>query len=625
MARRVLQPDTDADIQLREIITASTRSSFVVVAGAGSGKTTSLVKALDSTIRAHGAAFRRNRQRVACITYTEVAAKEIWNDVGNNPLAHVSTIHSFLWSIVHGFQRDIRAWVLQKIESKLDSLRTEAAAFTERTRASTRQKNQDSLQRYESHKVRAAALHSFRYGTGSDYANGILGHDDILKLATSFLSERHLLRLLVGQQFPFIFVDESQDTMPSVVDALRRVEAQLQLKFCLGFFGDPMQQIYATGIGRINAEPDWHQITKPQNFRCSARVLAVANAIRHPADGLVQVSGQKQPLVGSARAFVLPADARRDERIQQVRARIAEWNNDEHWRPDSPGGVKTLVIVHRMAAQRLGFATLYSAFNDEAPEALKAAFLEATAWPLRPFMQAIVPLARAVRAGKEFDAMAILRAHSPRLAKQSIRNDRLATVLRELRAASERLAELMSGEAQASCAAVLRFVRDAGIVALDPRLNLLLDQPPLPQEAEQPDTEESADVTALRAFFSCPAVELWGYEEYMDEQSPFSTQQGIKGTEFPRVLVILDDEEGNHPQFSYEKYLGMAPLSARDQQNLAEGRDTVVDRTRRLFYVCCTRALVDLAVVVFAQNTAQAEQHLRAAGLFAPEDVHRID
>jgi DNA helicase II / ATP-dependent DNA helicase PcrA len=93
----------------------------------------------------------------------------------NNSLAHVSTIYSFLWSIVHGFQRDIRAWVLQKIESKLDSLRTEAAAFTERTRASARQTNWDSLQRYESHKVRAAALHLFRYGTGSDYANGILG------------------------------------------------------------------------------------------------------------------------------------------------------------------------------------------------------------------------------------------------------------------------------------------------------------------------------------------------------------------------------------------------------------------------------------------------------------------
>jgi DNA helicase II / ATP-dependent DNA helicase PcrA len=64
-----------------------------------------------------------------------------------------------------------------------------------------------------------------------------------------------------------------------------------------------------------------------------------------------------------------------------------------------------------MVARRLGFATLYSAFNDEATEALKAAFMEATAWPLRRFTQVVVPLAGAVRAGKEFDAMAIVRAH----------------------------------------------------------------------------------------------------------------------------------------------------------------------------------------------------------------------
>ena len=55
------------------------------------------------------------------------------------------------------------------------------------------------------------------------------------------------------------------------------------------------------------------------------------------------------------------------------------------------------------------------------------------------------------------------------------------------------------------------------------------------------------------------------------------------------VLVVLDDE-GTHVKFSYEKYLGIKPLSDRDQANLQEGKETSVKRTRRLFYVCCTRA-----------------------------------
>jgi DNA helicase-2/ATP-dependent DNA helicase PcrA len=51
--------------------------SFVMTAGAGSGKTTSLVKALAHLAATKGPQFRQRGQRVACITYTEVAVGEI--------------------------------------------------------------------------------------------------------------------------------------------------------------------------------------------------------------------------------------------------------------------------------------------------------------------------------------------------------------------------------------------------------------------------------------------------------------------------------------------------------------------------------------------------------------------
>jgi DNA helicase-2/ATP-dependent DNA helicase PcrA len=98
MTSRAQQKDTEADRQLYTCVNASPPQSFLMVAGAGSGKTTSLVKGLSEVVKQHGRHLSLKRQKVACITYTEIAAGEIWEDVGSNPLVHVSTIHSFLWT-----------------------------------------------------------------------------------------------------------------------------------------------------------------------------------------------------------------------------------------------------------------------------------------------------------------------------------------------------------------------------------------------------------------------------------------------------------------------------------------------------------------------------------------------
>ena len=70
----------------------------------------------------------------------------------------------------------------------------------------------------------------------------------------------------------------------------------------------------------------------------------------------------------------------------------------------------------------------------------------------------------------------------------------------------------------------------------------------------------------------CRAHELWGYRQYIEELSPFATQQSIKGAEFEKVLVIIDDEEGRMNAFSYGKYLGVTDLSPTDQRNIGQVR-----------------------------------------------------
>lgn len=244
MTSRAKQKDTDADRRLYECLSSTPPQSFLMIAGAGSGKTTPLIKGLNEALVRHGEKLRLRRQRVACITYTEIAAQEIWSDVGNNPLVHVSTIHSFLWSLVKTFQSDIQEWVAARIESKIVELEDAAAKFGPKVQKRTREKNANDIVRYQQQRGRIKKVKSFTYGTGSDYSNGVLGHDDIIKMVPQFIAESPLMRRLLAQQFPILFVDESQDTAENVVLALKTVDEEFGNQFCVGFFGDPMQRIY---------------------------------------------------------------------------------------------------------------------------------------------------------------------------------------------------------------------------------------------------------------------------------------------------------------------------------------------------------------------------------------------
>ena len=84
------------------------KRSFLVEAGAGAGKTFSLVMALKFLIKKHGLRLRRRNQRVACITYTNVASDEIKARTDRHPAIQSETIHSFCWAAIRPFQAALR-------------------------------------------------------------------------------------------------------------------------------------------------------------------------------------------------------------------------------------------------------------------------------------------------------------------------------------------------------------------------------------------------------------------------------------------------------------------------------------------------------------------------------------
>lgn len=643
MSSRANKPDTQADIDLRTCLGAVPPRSFIMKAGAGSGKTTSLIKGLSSVIQMHGDKLRKARQRVACITYTEIAAGEIWRDVGSDPLIHVSTIHSFMWLLAKPFQSDIHAWASGHIAGKIEALEEKQATYGPRVQMRTKDKDNRDLERLRRQSGRIAAVKGFRYGTGSDYAKGILGHDDILKLVPHLITERPLFRTLIARQFPFIFVDESQDTTTEVVEALKIVEREPGAALCLGFFGDPMQQIYATGTGLVEAEPTWVDIPKPENFRCSTKVLKLANAIRRDGDDLVQVVGQHLspegivlPPEGSAHLFILPADNTRDANLARVREWMAAQTGDDHWRPgdDDQERVKLLVIVHQMAARRLGFGDLYAALNSKAPSAFKDGFLDGSAWPISPCVKFLIPLAIAHTDGRQLEVMRLIRKYSPLFDKDALTGVDVAERLKTLGELVASIAEGIAGNSNVTIGDLLKQVHAAELLILDPRLvsyldpNAAVQAQPEPEaevgdnEDRQEDDDSDKEPASMDALLACPASQLLAYQTYISERSPFWTQQGIKGAEFDRVLVVLDDAESTHFQFSYEKYLGLKLPSETDQARKDAGEETTMDRTRRLFYVSCTRALKDLAVVLFTADPERAEVHMRQLDFFEGEAIH---
>ncbi|WP_078861467.1 UvrD-helicase domain-containing protein [Streptomyces sp. NRRL F-5650] len=605
MSSRLATPDTSSDVRLRELLDAEQLRCFAVVAGAGSGKTTSLVKALDHVAKRHGSRLRARTQQIACITYTEVAAREIHADVGNSALVEVSTIHSFLWSLVLPFQRDISQWVRHHLEASIERLKEKQSSYSSRTQKKTVEKDAADLDRLRRQLREVAGIERFRYGVGSDYAKGVLGHEDIVTMTPELVMQSRLLRRIVANKYPYIFVDESQDTFPGVVDALKLVARQEKGALCLGFFGDPMQQIYQRGVGEITMEEDWVRIEKRENFRSSNAVLSVINQVRSKADGLRQVSGRRteEQVEGECFFFVLPADDRRSERLEQVRSWLGRHSEAGSWLADSTDdgdGAKILMIVHRMVAKRMGFEELYTAFHDGDSKSLKLAFDEGAAWPLRPFEEVILPIC----AAESVDSPAVIavlreqsRVFSPEDPDADVRKS-----LNLARDVAERVREIMAQGGPGSVGTALRLSAESGLIDPDPRLSVYFEP-----NGEHSDTVLTSDTrTVLDSFSACDARQVEMYFKYILKQSPYSTQHGTKGSEFSKVVVVLDDEEGQYRLYSYEKLFGIKPLSDTDERNLSSGKESVLERTRRLLYVCVSRARDALAVVVFADDVTAA-------------------
>ena len=169
----------------------------------------------------------------------------------------------------------------------------------------------------------------------------------------------------------------------------------------------------------------------------------------------------------------------------------------------------------------------------------------------------------------------------------------------------------------------MQAIIDTNLFELPEIFRLVLDRNQTQTLEESNDQGEDVDLQleAWDQALSVSVTTFEAYREYINDQSPFGTHQGIKGLEFPRVMVILDDNEARGFMFSYEKLLGVKQLTDTDHRNIGEGKDTSIDRTRRLMYVTCSRAISSLAIVMHTKEPRKVIDYMKELSWFNEEEI----
>ena len=614
--------DAEADEVIARCVRASPTQSFFLFAGAGSGKTRSLVEALRVIKTKVAEQFRLHGRQVGVITFTNKACDEIKRRLEYDSLFAVSTIHSFAWSLIAGLNSDIREWLRENLKAEIEDLEEKERKGRAGTKAS--QDRQDAIASKKELLLSLDQIKTFIYNPdGDNPERNALNHAEVIKIASAFLFEKPLMQKMLVNRFPILLVDESQDTDKPLMEALFYTEAEQIGVFSLGIIGDMMQRIYMAGKLDLGSDlpKRWATPKKLMNHRSGSRIVKLINRIREPVDGQSQRPRADRG-EGFVRLFIMPIDIPdKPDQENTVCQRMAKLTGDDGWK-EPEKAVKTLILEHHMAAKRLGFLPMWQALHGVSH--LQTGLRDGSLPPLRFFSHTILPLIRSYQQGDRFRVASVVRTQSPfldRLGMKACGEDQSAQIAAAKRGV-EALAELWDHENSPTFLDILSRIRDTGLFVLPDAIRAFS-----PSAEEDPDEEETAkeyktdEIGVWRSFLETPFDQIDPYSQYIRGEAAYDTHQGIKGLEFPRVCVIMDDSEARGFMFSYEKLFGAKGESSRSDPN----QESSTDRTRRLFYVTCSRAEDSLALIAYSTDPQKVRAHAISRQWFKESEIELCD
>lgn len=603
---------TDADIQIRQCL--DNNQNFSVVAGAGSGKTTSLVLALDYLRSTNGKALRRDDQKIACITFTNRAVSVISERLGWDDIYLVSTLHSFLWGEIKRFSDDIRKCLQEKI------IPTQIEKYRDRDNGGNSQRAIAAREKVTSLTEDLAALEgvdNFKYDETSNFSNysdGRLSHDDIIVISGLMILENDIFQRVIGQKYPYLFFDEAQDTFEDIVMSFNDVCSGEGLPL-IGYFGDPMQQIFDRGMGNFSGPDGTIVITKQENFRCAPEVIELLNSFRTDVQQIA--AGDNANVEGSVALILVPSEPPEEPRnrysedqLDRASAKFDAILDSLGWYQND--NVKLLFLVRQMIARRLGFSGLHKLFTGRfASSRAQEDYESGEHSLLKPFVKFIWPIVESYERKDIRKVMNILREHSPAFDPEG---ENAENSLKEMLDLAESIVkELTQRWKSDDLGSILRFVRDNRLYNFSDRLIEEMDREPMQKAYDNSAHAAEKGRWLADIFLAMDTSQIGRYVDFVNDNTPFSTQHGVKGEEYSNVVVVFDDTEAAWSLYSFTKTL--------TPQTSGEGTEGQLSRSRKLAYVCFSRAEVNLRVILFTPDPISAKNELINAGLFKGEQI----
>lgn len=531
----------EADKVEEKIITVlQSGKSFRVEAGAGSGKTYSLNRVIEWIQRNKWNEYRRKKQTVICITYTNAAVDVIASRLEPNSFIAPSTIHSFAWNAIKRYQS-----TLLKIVKDNDSLYPKEGDIN--------------------------TVKSIEYNLGHRYIDGTvmyLYHNDVIMLF-SILLDNQKFRNIFSQSYPLILIDEYQDSFKQLIDKFIEYFISKEKGPQFGFFGDAWQTIYQSNNACGLIENDnILEIKKGSNFRSAPKIVDVLNKIRpslpqisaiddFEGNAIVITSNDYSGVRRSDRNFKgdLPADI--------LEERLSTFNKIYREKfAGADGTTKILMITHKVLAVQQGYDNLLEIFGDGLRNAEDPILLF--------FMNTVEPIYEALKTNNMpllFETLGVKR-YPINKKSEKMSWHQLMIKLEKARTQSTK--------------AVLDLVISSKMIPLPSQVELLYKQ-----IHSEPDTKYQN--TTVGDLASINYSEFISAISFLRPTSSFSTEHGVKGEEYDNIIFVIGRGWNN---YQFDNYIPML------NSFVPEDKRAAFERNRNLFYVCCSRPRKRLVLFV---------------------------
>ena len=611
--------------------------NYFLFAGAGSGKTRTLVEVLRrlTGVVQHekgeqlARRLRMYGRSIRVVTYTKNAVAVINGRLGDNDLVSVSTIHAFCWELISGFNDDIRTALVAVKQAQLEKETAEAAAKP-RGITPAKQRDLDEIKAdIEAFKLTDVFIY---HPDRETHGAGALAHKHVLDATAWLLRHRTTLQTILKDRHPIILIDESQDTMKGMLDALMSFAEPRGSGLTLGLLGDHRQRIYTDGhLDLPSLVPaSWATPELQMNHRSQRRIVTLINRIweaelegrTQPANGVEQ-HPRTEKAGGVVRLFVGDTSRSPEDKAAGecwCAGQMRQASGSDAW---SRGQYQLLALEHKLVATRGSFLDAYSAMalidpnsaaptgsgENKGPTAVQMLLNELAQLEACVGADGSIDELKATEVFSYFGRLENMPEHEVERAKRS---DEMLQAISAFAAAS--------ANPEATVEQVLTPILGANLFEVDHRLSDAFADKSPPPPAPARGEEESKQDRIRRgwcALFATPWSQLQKYRTYLAGNSVLATHQVVKGSEFPHVMVVMDDKLAGGNQISYDKIFGGIQLSKSDRENVAKGKETTIDRTLRLLYVTCSRAQESLALVLWSSDPAAALNRITESDWFS--------